>query len=168
MPRQTDSTNGFGSQKTKKPTRLVGFFSLTSKASWNGGSGEIRTRDQRIKSPLLYRLSYRPTPKERELYRPARRASTKNPAFLRLDGKRESAEAAADFRGQRRLVHGISSWNHRFSLCCKRFSGFQTAYIVSPTNFPSAQRMLCQHRTSENFFVRKRPNFHPTTDPTIN
>ncbi len=25
-----------------------------------GGSGEIRTRDQRIKSPLLYRLSYRP------------------------------------------------------------------------------------------------------------
>ncbi len=26
----------------------------------NGGSGETRTRDQRIKSPLLYRLSYRP------------------------------------------------------------------------------------------------------------
>ena len=26
-----------------------------------GGSGEIRTRDQRIKSPLLYRLSYRPS-----------------------------------------------------------------------------------------------------------
>jgi hypothetical protein len=25
-----------------------------------GGSGEIRTRDQWIKSPLLYRLSYRP------------------------------------------------------------------------------------------------------------
>ena len=25
-----------------------------------GGSAEIRTRDQRIKSPLLYRLSYRP------------------------------------------------------------------------------------------------------------
>ena len=25
-----------------------------------GGSGETRTRDQRIKSPLLYRLSYRP------------------------------------------------------------------------------------------------------------
>ena len=29
-----------------------------------GGSGEIRTRDQRIKSPLLYRLSYRPGKKE--------------------------------------------------------------------------------------------------------
>ncbi len=27
----------------------------------NGGSGETRTRDQRIKSPLLYRLSYRPS-----------------------------------------------------------------------------------------------------------
>jgi hypothetical protein len=26
----------------------------------SGGSGEIRTRDQRIKSPLLYQLSYRP------------------------------------------------------------------------------------------------------------
>ena len=26
----------------------------------NGRTGEIRTRDQRIKSPLLYRLSYRP------------------------------------------------------------------------------------------------------------
>ena len=26
----------------------------------NGGSGGIRTHDQRIKSPLLYRLSYRP------------------------------------------------------------------------------------------------------------
>ena len=26
-----------------------------------GGSGETRTRDQRIKSPLLYRLSYRPS-----------------------------------------------------------------------------------------------------------
>jgi hypothetical protein len=25
-----------------------------------GGSGEIRTRDQWIKSPLLYQLSYRP------------------------------------------------------------------------------------------------------------
>jgi hypothetical protein len=25
-----------------------------------GGSSETRTRDQRIKSPLLYRLSYRP------------------------------------------------------------------------------------------------------------
>ncbi len=29
----------------------------------SGGSGEIRTRDQRIKSPLLYRLSYRPLEK---------------------------------------------------------------------------------------------------------
>ena len=28
--------------------------------SENGRTGEIRTRDQRIKSPLLYRLSYRP------------------------------------------------------------------------------------------------------------
>ena len=27
---------------------------------YSGGSCEIRTRDQRIKSPLLYRLSYRP------------------------------------------------------------------------------------------------------------
>ena len=27
----------------------------------DGGSGETRTRDQRIKSPLLYRLSYRPS-----------------------------------------------------------------------------------------------------------
>jgi len=27
---------------------------------FNGRTGEIRTRDQRIKSPLLYRLSYRP------------------------------------------------------------------------------------------------------------
>jgi hypothetical protein len=38
-----------------------------------GGSGEIRTRDQRIKSPLLYRLSYRPSKKEiiaRSLYLP--------------------------------------------------------------------------------------------------
>ena len=30
----------------------------------DGGSGEIRTRDQRIKSPLLYRLSYRPSKTE--------------------------------------------------------------------------------------------------------
>ena len=30
------------------------------RARYVGGSGEIRTRDQRIKSPLLYRLSYRP------------------------------------------------------------------------------------------------------------
>jgi hypothetical protein len=29
----------------------------------SGGSGEIRTRDQRIKSPLLYQLSYRPVDK---------------------------------------------------------------------------------------------------------
>jgi hypothetical protein len=27
----------------------------------NGGSGGIRTHDQWIKSPVLYRLSYRPT-----------------------------------------------------------------------------------------------------------
>ena len=27
---------------------------------YTGRTGEIRTRDQRIKSPLLYRLSYRP------------------------------------------------------------------------------------------------------------
>ena len=32
-----------------------------------GGSGEIRTRDQRIKSPLLYRLSYRPNPNKQRL-----------------------------------------------------------------------------------------------------
>ena len=30
-----------------------------------GGAGEIRTRDQRIKSPLLYRLSYRSTEKNK-------------------------------------------------------------------------------------------------------
>jgi hypothetical protein len=30
------------------------------KLAKNGRTGEIRTRDQRIKSPLLYRLSYRP------------------------------------------------------------------------------------------------------------
>ena len=33
-----------------------------------GGSGETRTRDQRIKSPLLYRLSYRPTLQNKVLY----------------------------------------------------------------------------------------------------
>ena len=33
-----------------------------------GGSGETRTRDQRIKSPLLYRLSYRPTLHNKVLY----------------------------------------------------------------------------------------------------
>ena len=34
--------------------------SMRATFSNHGGSGEIRTRDQRIKSPLLYRLSYRP------------------------------------------------------------------------------------------------------------
>jgi hypothetical protein len=37
----------------KKATQSVAFGNA-------GGSGEIRTRDQWIKSPLLYRLSYRP------------------------------------------------------------------------------------------------------------
>ncbi len=37
-----------------------------------GGSGEIRTRDQRIKSPLLYRLSYRPMPDHRLAQQSAR------------------------------------------------------------------------------------------------
>src|SRR3569623_188746 len=41
------------SNKNKKATLPRGFLDF-------GGSGEIRTRDQRIKSPLLYRLSYRP------------------------------------------------------------------------------------------------------------
>jgi hypothetical protein len=40
----------------RKATANRGFFV-------RGGSGEIRTRDQRIKSPLLYRLSYRPVEK---------------------------------------------------------------------------------------------------------
>ncbi len=39
--------------KKQKPRQPVAFCE-------SGGSGEIRTRDQRIKSPLLYRLSYRP------------------------------------------------------------------------------------------------------------
>ena len=34
---------------------LVGVF--------NGGLGGTRTRDQRLKRPLLYRLSYQPTPR---------------------------------------------------------------------------------------------------------
>jgi hypothetical protein len=38
----------------KKATFSRGFFVFT------GGSGGGRTRDKRIKSPLLYRLSYRP------------------------------------------------------------------------------------------------------------
>ena len=42
----------FGTHQRKKP-RNAWLFEF-------GGSGEIRTRDQRIKSPLLYRLSYRP------------------------------------------------------------------------------------------------------------
>ncbi len=37
----------------KKPRKNAAFLNT-------GGSGEIRTRDQWIKSPLLYRLSYRP------------------------------------------------------------------------------------------------------------
>ena len=35
-----------------------------------GRTGEIRTRDQRIKSPLLYRLSYRPIFMEISFARP--------------------------------------------------------------------------------------------------
>jgi hypothetical protein len=34
----------------------------TSDRTENGGSGGIRTLDQWIKSPVLYQLSYRPTP----------------------------------------------------------------------------------------------------------
>ena len=44
---------GIGIRQTK--TACIAAGRLDS-----GGSGEIRTRDQRIKSPLLYRLSYRP------------------------------------------------------------------------------------------------------------
>ncbi len=46
-------------QATKKPTGEVGLVVVFT--GFLGGSAEIRTRDQRIKSPLLYRLSYRPT-----------------------------------------------------------------------------------------------------------
>ena len=38
-------------------------FVCTQAFDYIGGTGEIRTRDQRIKSPLLYRLSYRPQTK---------------------------------------------------------------------------------------------------------
>ena len=41
-----------------------------------GGSGGIRTHDQRIKSPLLYRLSYRP-----------RRNKTRDYPLLSLNGQ---------------------------------------------------------------------------------
>ena len=46
------------------PMALVMKTPRRARRSNTGGSGEIRTRDQRIKSPLLYRLSYRPS-KER-------------------------------------------------------------------------------------------------------
>ena len=53
------------------PLRLCGWIAITITKDFvgstalmlwleNGRTGEIRTRDQRIKSPLLYRLSYRP------------------------------------------------------------------------------------------------------------
>ena len=43
-------------------TKLVAIYSTSRiKACYFGGSGETRTRDQRIKSPLHYGLSYRPT-----------------------------------------------------------------------------------------------------------
>ena len=39
----------------------------TNEPGISGGSAEIRTRDQRIKSPLLYQLSYRPRLKKMKL-----------------------------------------------------------------------------------------------------
>ena len=43
-------------------TSCIGFKQIAATSFYkNGGSGETRTRDQRIKSPLLYRLSYRPS-----------------------------------------------------------------------------------------------------------
>ena len=66
-------TPGFGSTavvctnhgREDRLPAMVEFFSvcravLGLRPRYFGGSGEIRTRDQRIKSPLLYRLSYRP------------------------------------------------------------------------------------------------------------
>ena len=39
-------------------------FCASKKSESNGGSGGIRTHDQRVKSPLLYRLSYWPPMKQ--------------------------------------------------------------------------------------------------------
>ena len=50
-----------GDQLLTAAELLSGYKTLPgSRPCCFGGSGEIRTRDQRIKSPLLYRLSYRP------------------------------------------------------------------------------------------------------------
>ena len=57
-----------------------------------GGPSEIRTRDQRIKSPLLYRLSYRPHAKERELYRLRLTSQRKTRAKFRIQ---QGAQAGA-------------------------------------------------------------------------
>ena len=68
-----DVTPGFGSTavactkhgRADRLSAMMEFFSVCRavrglRPRYFGGSGEIRTRDQRIKSPLLYRLSYRP------------------------------------------------------------------------------------------------------------
>ena len=49
------SKNLFGVSAIKSVNHVSGLHFLNF-----GRTGEIRTRDQRIKSPLLYRLSYRP------------------------------------------------------------------------------------------------------------
>lgn len=52
------------SRQTKKKHRdhsqVLDFLSAFVKRQGGGGLSETRTRDQRIKSPLLYRLSYQP------------------------------------------------------------------------------------------------------------
>ena len=49
-----DCVNGIGSWFGAGGNKYVGEFK-------NGRPGGVRTHDQRIKSPLLYQLSYRPT-----------------------------------------------------------------------------------------------------------
>ena len=71
---------------------VVGFFSICRvqqelKPRNFGGSAEIRTRDQRIKSPLLYRLSYRPPFEEGRML-----AAT--PPTVKLQSRRRTINAA--------------------------------------------------------------------------
>ena len=55
------------SRKTKKPLATKGLNVITAKniAVGIGGVAGARTRDQRIKSPVLYQLSYHPNREER-------------------------------------------------------------------------------------------------------
>ena len=49
--------------------KTVGCGALTVHwQGWRGGVGGTRTHDQRIKSPLLYRLSYHPSSSNPKLY----------------------------------------------------------------------------------------------------